>query len=229
MVSSAASLPPRTMATRSQTRSTSERMCEERNTVRPSSRASRSTCRKVSCTRGSRPVVGSSRMSRAGWWKSACTRPIFCRLPRLRRPMGRSRSRPRRSAKLRRRPQVGEAAQPGEVGEQLAPGHAGVEAELAGQIAHRPADGHAVLVASKPRTCARPPVGWRRSSSSRMVVVLPAPLGPMKPKTSPGRTSRSRRVDACAAAVSLGQPLGQYGRRHRRTSTSRRSRRGAAA
>src|SRR4051794_13444085 len=34
-----------------------------------------------------------------------------------------------------------------------------------------------------------PAVGRMRPTSMRMVVVLPAPLGPRKPKTSPGRRS----------------------------------------
>jgi len=42
-----------------------------------------------------------------------------------------------------------------------------------------------------PSTSALPAVGRRMSSRSRIVVVLPAPLGPMKPKTSPRSTVRS--------------------------------------
>src|SRR5215204_4265084 len=42
----------------------------------------------------------------------------------------------------------------------------------------------------RPRTVAPPPVGRTRPSSMRSVVVLPAPLGPRKPYTSPRRTVR---------------------------------------
>src|SRR5690349_21793530 len=43
-----------------------------------------------------------------------------------------------------------------------------------------------------PKTRATPLVGRMRSSNTRIVVVLPAPFGPRKPKTSPWPTSRSR-------------------------------------
>ena len=44
-----------------------------------------------------------------------------------------------------------------------------------------------------------PAVGRCRSSSSRIVVVLPAPLGPRNPNTCPGSTLRSRRSTATVA------------------------------
>src|ERR1700682_48634 len=44
---------------------------------------------------------------------------------------------------------------------------------------------------SQPATVASPPVGGRSVESRRRVVVLPAPLGPRKPKTSPASTRRS--------------------------------------
>src|SRR6187402_2294661 len=46
-------------------------------------------------------------------------------------------------------------------------------------------------VVSMSNTNARPDVGRMRSRRVRIVVVLPAPLGPRKPKTSPAWTSRS--------------------------------------
>ena len=42
---------------------------------------------------------------------------------------------------------------------------------------------------SNPATVARPDVGRNNPSKSRIVVVLPEPLGPSSPKTSPRRTS----------------------------------------
>src|SRR5450759_51665 len=46
-------------------------------------------------------------------------------------------------------------------------------------------------VVSIPKTLALPEVGRMRSSSTRIVVVLPAPFGPRKPNTSPCPTARS--------------------------------------
>src|SRR5579872_553491 len=47
------------------------------------------------------------------------------------------------------------------------------------------------VATSKPATNARPEVGGSSVHSIRTVVVLPAPLGPRKPKTSPAETVRS--------------------------------------
>ncbi len=47
------------------------------------------------------------------------------------------------------------------------------------------------LTTSWPATHARPPVGATRVVSMPMVVDLPAPLGPSRPKNSPCGTSRS--------------------------------------
>src|SRR6185295_1469407 len=49
---------------------------------------------------------------------------------------------------------------------------------------------------SKPPTMARPEVGAISPHSTRMVVDLPAPLGPRKPKISPGGTSRFKSATA---------------------------------
>src|SRR5256885_8135011 len=43
---------------------------------------------------------------------------------------------------------------------------------------------------SKPQIVTLPAVGLIRPTSMRMVVVLPAPLGPRKPKTSPGLSEK---------------------------------------
>ena len=51
----------------------------------------------------------------------------------------------------------------------------------------------------------RPAVGWRKPSSSRMVVLLPAPLGPRKPKISPSPTSIVRSSSA-RTTVAGGRP-----------------------
>ncbi len=44
-------------------------------------------------------------------------------------------------------------------------------------------------ITSKPATVPAPELGWSSPHSMRMVVVLPAPLGPRKPNTSPRPTS----------------------------------------
>src|SRR3989442_2337742 len=60
---------------------------------------------------------------------------------------------------------------------------------------------------SMPATCASPEVG--RSSVQRMliVVVLPAPLGPRKPKTSPCSTARSIPRTASMSPYVFTRPL----------------------
>src|ERR1017187_7303008 len=49
---------------------------------------------------------------------------------------------------------------------------------------------------SYPATCARPEVGLSKPQSMRIVVDLPAPFGPRKPKTSPLVTARLSRSTA---------------------------------
>ena len=70
---------------------------------------------------------------------------------------------------------------------------------------------------------ALPRVGWSRSSRVRIVVVLPAPLGPRKPKTSPASTAivtssiprRCRRAWSAARSRSLARAISHPRRRHR--------------
>src|SRR5882724_7633519 len=49
---------------------------------------------------------------------------------------------------------------------------------------------------STPKRNAEPLVGFTKPSNTFMVVVLPAPLGPRKPKTSPAWTLRFRSLTA---------------------------------
>src|ERR1039458_2293504 len=56
---------------------------------------------------------------------------------------------------------------------------------------------------SCPKMNAWPPVGRKRSSRMRMVVVLPAPLSPRKPRISPGATSRWRLFTAISLPYCL--------------------------
>ena len=78
---SSASRPARRMPTRSHSASTSLRMCEERNTVWPRSRASLMLSRNASSISGSSPLVGSSRMSSSARVIRAAMRMTFCRFP----------------------------------------------------------------------------------------------------------------------------------------------------
>ena len=87
---------------------------------------------------------------------------------------------------------VDAAAQVGEVLDRLAAGQAVVERELARDVADPAVDRRPGRRSSRCRTRTRvPDVGRMRSRRVRIVVVLPAPLGPRKPKTSPAWTSRS--------------------------------------
>ncbi len=78
--------------------------------------------------------------------------------------------------------------------------------------------------ASRPRIVSRPEVGRIRSSIIRMVVDLPAPLGPRKPNTSPLAIRKVRSSTPRAPpAVGLGEALG-LDRRPRRHLSPRRGR-----
>ncbi len=76
------SRPSRMIPTRSHARSTSGRLCDERNTVRPAARTSATIVRNSRCIKGSRPLVGSSITRSGSSPMNACTTPTFCRFPR---------------------------------------------------------------------------------------------------------------------------------------------------
>ena len=63
------------------------------------------------------------------------------------------------------------------------------------------------VTTSYPATVAVPAVGRSRVVSIRRVVVLPAPLGPRKPTTSPSSTSRSTPLTACTSLAFLPFPV----------------------
>ena len=69
------------MLTRSHSASTSARMWLDSSTVRPSALISRMQSWKTASISGSRPDVGSSRISSSASEASAATRPTFCRFP----------------------------------------------------------------------------------------------------------------------------------------------------
>src|SRR5512141_2144504 len=60
--------------------------------------------------------------------------------------------------------------------------------------------------AAAPSTLALPSLARSRPSSSRIVVVFPAPLGPRKPKTSPSATSSERSSSARTLPYFLPRP-----------------------
>ena len=80
--SSATSRPRRMIATRSHTRSTSDRMCDEKKIVRPASAQGVEDLVEARCISGSSPSVGSSRIASSGSCWSAWMMPIFWRMPR---------------------------------------------------------------------------------------------------------------------------------------------------
>src|SRR5450755_835365 len=59
---------------------------------------------------------------------------------------------------------------------------------------------------SRPRTRRLPAVGFARPSSSRISVVLPAPLAPRKPKATPRETTRSTPSSAAREPKDLPRP-----------------------
>ena len=73
--------PARTMLTRSQSASTSDRMWLDSRTVRPRDRSSRITCWNWDSINGSSPDVGSSSSSSSTSAANAATSATFCRLP----------------------------------------------------------------------------------------------------------------------------------------------------
>ena len=81
MVATSTNVPARRIPTLAQSCSTSDRMCDERNTVCPRPAAS-PTQRRNSCSiSGSSPLVGSSRSSTSALVANAATSATFCRLP----------------------------------------------------------------------------------------------------------------------------------------------------
>src|SRR4051794_31922614 len=60
---------------------------------------------------------------------------------------------------------------------------------------------------SWPNTFAVPDEGARKVARIRRVVVLPAPLDPMKPKRSPRRMERSRELSAVMAPKARVRPM----------------------
>jgi hypothetical protein len=87
----------------------------------------------------------------------------------------------------------GMLVEPGHIGEIFRSGHVRVKTHVFGQIAHLALDLQWFSDRIIPQhQCMSRQLGLVRPSSISRVVVLPAPLGPRKPKISPGSTSRLR-------------------------------------
>ena len=87
-------------------------------------------------------------------------------------------------------------------------GQVAVEGEFLGHVADDRLDGLRLGGRCRSRRrCPRPRSGWRMPQSMRMVVDLPAPLGPRKPKISPLATLERDMVDRGERPERLGQVL----------------------
>ena len=176
------SRPLRRMPTRSHSASTSLRMCEERKTVCPRALASWTVSRKATSMSGSRPLVGSSRISRSARLAKAATSCTFWRLPFDRARTFLSVSSAKRSMSDVAVVVVARAAHARQQGERLGARQRRPQVGLAGHVGDAPVRARPRRVqASRPNSSARPSVGRCSPSSSRIVVVLPAPLGPRYP------------------------------------------------
>ena len=64
-----------------------------------------------------------------------------------------------------------------------------------------------------PATAKRPPLGARIVVSTRIAVVLPAPLGPSRPITSPAPATKLSSCSATSGPVGLREGVGLEGHR----------------
>ena len=97
------------------------------------------------------------------------------------------------------------AADGGEHPEVLGAGQRRVEGRALDERADVAAGRRRGRRSTRPSTVPVPAVGRTRPSSMAMVVVLPAPLGPTKPATTPGGSSMSRWSTTVRCAVALGE------------------------
>ena len=154
--STTTSRPRRRIATRCATRSTSESVCEERNTVRPCAATSSSSAWKLCWTSGSRPAIGSSRISSSGSCMNAWIRPSFWRLPVDSSWIGRSSCGVEAFGERVAHRAVDTAAELGQVVQHRRAAQRRVEGEVAGQEADPPPDLQAVRPAVETEQRRRP-------------------------------------------------------------------------
>ena len=196
------------IATRSQVRSTSAMMCEERKTVRPSAFASRTRPKKVCWTSGSRPDVGSSRISRSGLCWSATIEPdlLLVALAVLAEPAARVEvehvDQPRDVVP------VDAAAQVPEVLDGLRAGQPVVQIEFARKVADPSMDGDRIgggLDAEDLRAAGGRTDEIEQDAHRRR---LARPVGPQEAEDLPLGDLEVELDDAPVLAVGLGQAFG---------------------
>ncbi len=164
---------------------------------------------------GSRPFVGSSRTSSSGSPRRAPAIPSRCFMP-IEYSRNRSPARVGEADLLEHggdprgsRPPM--AASTRRFSVPVSPGY------IAGPSISAPTRGRKSAGESSglPSTVPSPEVGATSPSSIAIVVVLPAPFGPMNPATTPRGSSKLSSSTADPIAVALGQPLDLHGRGER--------------
>jgi len=160
----------------------------------PASACSRSTALMTSTASGSSPAKGSSRTSSSGAKNErggeldALLVAEAERLELVVAPLGEAEAlQPARGRRARVR--AGHAVQLTEVAQLVGQAHLRVQATLLGHVADLPAT---VERQRHPAESHLARVGGQHASMMRIVVVLPAPLRPTNPKSSPADTSRER-------------------------------------
>ncbi len=161
-------------------------------------RAGRTGCaQKSRRDTGSTPVVGSSSSSTRGVWISAQTRPSFCFMPPESCPARRraERAEPGRRQQFwraaRRDVVAGHREQRGVEEDVLRHRHVFIQAEALRHVAEVRLGALRIGARRRCRRArSRPHPGVSTPASMRMIVVLPAPSGPTRPKISPRVTAK---------------------------------------
>ena len=178
----------------------------ETNTVRPSAARSRSSSRIQRMPSGSRPLTGSSSIRTAGSPSSAAAMPSRCPMPsekprtRRRRPLQADQVEDLVDPRAREAVALREA-------QQVARRRSGRGAARAGRAARRRAASAGAAGGTAGRAPSRSRRGPVRPRTQRIVVDLPAPLGPRNPVTRPGSDGHGEVVDGDAGAVVLGEAV----------------------
>ena len=189
---------------------------------RPANHCRNSRSHRMPC--GSRPFAGSSRISTCGSPSSAPANPRRCRMPSEYPPALRSAASVRSTAptpRRRSRRTTPEAA--ASTRRWFRPVRSGWKLWTS-STAPTAVAGRSMLAYGRPRTVAEPAVGRTRPSTIRIVVLLPAPFGPRKPVTRPGRTSKLRSSTAVHPPEAFRQAPGGDRRRSDRPGGARRRR-----
>ena len=181
--------PARITATRSQSASASSISWVTSSTVVPSSFSWRIASQTVRRAAGSRPWVSSSRITSRGRLSRARTRNSRCRSP----PLSEENTDRRRCVS----PNCSSSSPPSRARWVLNSSSASATLSRSGSAedwSWLPTSGRscsACVTGSRPSTRSRPSSGLRSPWMHSTVVVLPAPLAPIRPTISPAGTSRS--------------------------------------